>query len=154
MSTRQNIDAFLAAKRIAVVGVSRNPRDFSRALWTELRKRGYDLVPVNPNAAEIDGQKCYARVSEIERAVDAALLMTSGSVTDETLRDCVAAGVKRVWFYRASGKGALTPGAVQFCQQNGIEAVPGFCPFMFLPHASWFHGIHRFFVKLGGGYPT
>lgn len=154
MTIRQNIDEFLAAKRIAVVGVSRNPRDFSRALYTELRKRGYDLVPVNPNAPEIDGQKCYANLREVAPPVDGALLMTNGTVTDQALSDCAAAGVKRVWFHRATGKGALTPGALQFCQQNGIEVVPGFCPFMFLPDTPWFHRVHRFFVKLTGGYPS
>lgn len=153
MSVREAIAAFLGAKRLAFVGVSRNPRDFSRSLWAELRKRGYDLVPVNPNATEIDGEKCFARVRDIAPPVEGALLMTPASLTDEALRDCAAAGVERVWLYRAAGKGAVTPGALEFCEQNGIEVVPGFCPFMFLPDSGWFHGVHRFFVKLTGGYP-
>ena len=41
---------FLAQRRIALVGVSRNPRDLSRTLFRELRRRGYDVVPVNPDA--------------------------------------------------------------------------------------------------------
>ena len=39
---------FLAQRRIALVGVSRDPRDLSRTLFRELRRRGYDVVPVNP----------------------------------------------------------------------------------------------------------
>ena len=100
MTVRERIDAFLGAKRLAVVGVSRNPKDFSRSLYAELRKQGYELVPVNPNAGEIDGQTCFARVRDIAPPVEGALLMTAGSVTDEALRDCLAAGVKRVWLYR------------------------------------------------------
>ena len=56
MTERQLIDDFLAQKRIAVVGVSRNPRDFTRTMFNEFIRRGYDAVPVNPNAAEIDGR--------------------------------------------------------------------------------------------------
>ena len=40
--------AFLATRRFAVVGVSRNEKDFSRYLLRELLARGYDAVPVNP----------------------------------------------------------------------------------------------------------
>jgi len=42
---------FLAQRRIALVGVSRDPRDLSRALFRELRGRGYDVVPVHPQLA-------------------------------------------------------------------------------------------------------
>jgi predicted CoA-binding protein len=51
---RPAIDSFLKLKRIAFVGVSRKEADFSRALWKEFRERGYNLIPVNPNAGTID----------------------------------------------------------------------------------------------------
>jgi len=50
------IEDFLAQKRIAMIGISRNPRDFSAALFEEFRKRGYDVVPLNPNVPEVLGQ--------------------------------------------------------------------------------------------------
>jgi hypothetical protein len=153
-TVRERIDGFLAARRIAVLGLSRSRLRFSRLLYAELRRRGYDLVPVNPKAREIEGQKCFARIQDVTPPVDAALLMTSAEVTDGAVRDCAAAGVRRVWLYRAVGRGALTPAAVQFCEQNGIEVVPGFCPFMFLPGAGFLHGAHRFFLKLTGAYPA
>ena len=70
----ESIEDFLAQKRIAMIGVSRNPKDFSAALFDELRKHGYDMVPVNPKAAEVLGQTCFARVQDIQPPVDAALL--------------------------------------------------------------------------------
>ena len=48
MSSMQMIQDFLGQKRLAVVGVSRQPKDFSLALFREFRKRRYDAVPVNP----------------------------------------------------------------------------------------------------------
>jgi len=52
MTTLQDIQSFLDLKRLAVVGVSRNPTDFTRVLFREFRNRGYDAVPVNPAVRE------------------------------------------------------------------------------------------------------
>ena len=82
MSSMQMIQDFLGQKRLAVVGVSRQPKDFSLALFRELRKRGYDAVPVNPQAEQIDEQPCYARLQAVHPPVDGALLMTSPAATD------------------------------------------------------------------------
>src|SRR5579883_3317197 len=100
------IREFLAQPRLAVVGVSHNAKDFSRSLFRELRSRGYDAVPVNPAVPEVDGVACFARVQDIQPAVENALLMTSPAVSNIIVQDCAAAGVKRVWLYRARGKGA------------------------------------------------
>lgn len=149
----ETIEDFLSQKRIAMVGVSRNPKDFSAALFEELRKRGYDMVPVNPNATEVLGQTSFGRVQEIHPPVDAALLMTTAKVTDQVVSDCADAGIRRIWMYRAGGKGAVSEKAVAFCQERGIQVVPGQCPFMFLPGAAGVHKFHGFFRKITGRYP-
>ena len=148
----ETIEDFLAQKRIAMVGISRQPKDFSVMLLEELLRRGYDMVPVNPNTSEVLGRRCFARVQDIQPPVDAALLMTSSSVTDTVVRDCAEAGIRRVWMYRAGGRGAVSPTAIEFCRAHGIQVVPGECPFMFLP-AAGFHNVHGFLRKITGRYP-
>jgi predicted CoA-binding protein len=150
----QMIQDFLGQKRIAMVGISRQPQDFSLTLFRELRKRGYDAVPVNPQAKQIDGQPCFARLQDVHPSVDCALLMTSPSASDAVVRDCAEAGVKRVWMYRAGGAGAVSPEAVKYCEGHGIAVIPGECPFMFLPEGSWFHRVHGVLRKITGRYPT
>jgi predicted CoA-binding protein len=54
MAAKQAIDSFLSCRRIAVLGVSRNPRDFSRSVLRAFVERGYDAVPVNPNGGEAE----------------------------------------------------------------------------------------------------
>ena len=152
MTTRQAIDDFLAHKRLAVVGVSRNPKDFTRTLFGEFRRRGYDVVPVTPQAAELDGLPCFARIQDIAPPVEGALLLTSPAVTDQVVRDCAEASVHSVWMYRAVGEGAVSRGAIDFCQANGIQVVPGECPFMFFPN-NGFHAIHGFLHRIFGIYP-
>lgn len=154
MITMKAIQDFLGQKRLAVVGVSQRPRDFSRVLFQEFRNRGYDAVPVNPGAREIDGQPCFARLQQIDPPVDTVLLMTSPGVTNQVVRDCAAAGVKRVWMYRAGGKGAVSDEAVQFCASNGIAVIPGECPLMFLNGSGWFHRFHGLIKRITGAYPS
>ena len=148
----ETIEDFLAQKRIAMVGVSREAEDFSAMLFEELCRRGYDVVPVNPGVRELFGRTCFARVQDIQPAVDAALLMTSASVTEAVVADCVEAGIRRVWMYRAVGQGAVSEKAVEFCRERGIQVVPGECPYMFLP-SNGFHKIHGFVRWITGTYP-
>jgi len=67
MATLDQIQAFLAAKRLAIAGVSRNPNDFSRLLFREFLGRGYDAVPVHPGGGEIEGRPCFARLQDVAR---------------------------------------------------------------------------------------
>jgi predicted CoA-binding protein len=154
MSTLESINEFLGLTRIAIVGVSRNPKDFTRTLFQEFRRRGYDAVPVNPNLGEIDGLPCYASVASVPQPVEGVLLMTKPSVTGEVVLDCARAGVRRVWMYRASGAGAVDDAAVKFCEAEGMHVVAGECPFMFFPEAGFIHKAHGFCRKIFGGYPN
>ena len=57
---REAAAEFLANRRIAVTGVSRNPRDHgSNVVYRRLRERGYEVSAVNPNADEVEGDTCY-----------------------------------------------------------------------------------------------
>jgi len=154
MTGRERIEDFLGQKRFAIVGVSRRPKAFSRAVLREFRERGYDAVPVNPEAREMDGKPCFARLQEIQPPVGGALLMTPPALTDKVVRDCAEAGVKRVWMYRATGQGAVSADAVKFCEANGIAVIAGECPMMFLQGGAWFHRLHGWVKKIAGSYPT
>ena len=87
MTRMESIQGFLGQKRFAVVGVSRQPQDFSRLLFREFLNRGYDTVPVNPEAAELDGRVCFARLNDVQPPVDTVLLMTTPAVTDTVRMD-------------------------------------------------------------------
>jgi predicted CoA-binding protein len=138
---------FLREPRIALVGVSRDAKDFSRVVFRELAKRGIDVVPVNPAVAEVEGRACFPRLSDVEPPVRAALLMTPPAQTGHVLDDCVEAGVERVWFHRGAGSGSGDATALAFCERHGIEAVRDLCPFMALPNAGFAHALHGFFRR-------
>jgi predicted CoA-binding protein len=154
MASKQAVDSFLSSRRIAVLGVSRDPKDFSRAVFRAFVERGYDAVPVNPHGGEAEGRESARALAEVSPPVEAALLLTPPAGTLQAVRDCAAAGVRRVWMHRGGGAGAVTAEAVALCRETGIEVVDGECPFMFLPRTPWFHGVHRFFRRLGGRLPA
>jgi uncharacterized protein len=153
-TTRELIDDFLAQKRLALVGVSRDPRDFSRQMFRELTRRGYDMVPVNPNLVNVDGERCFDRVQDILLPVDGVLVMTPPAQSELVVRDCVEAGIRRVWLHRGVGPGAVSRAAVDYCRGRGLSVIEGCCPFMFLPGTPAFHRFHGFILKLTGRYPS
>lgn len=148
--------AFLAGKRLALVGVSRQSEDFSRGLFRELVRRGYDMVPVNPAMADqqVEGRRCYARPQDIQPAVDGAILMTPPAESEGAVRDCVQAGIRRVWLHRGVGPGSVSEAALKLCQDHGLEVVAGECPYMFLPDSGSVHRLHRLLRRPGAAGPT
>jgi predicted CoA-binding protein len=152
-TTIKQIDEFLALKRIAVVGVSRNPKEISNTLWQELRQRRYDAVPVNPAATEMDGKPCYASVRDIDPPVEGALIMTTAAAAEQVLEDCATAGIHHVWLYGGLGGGATSAATIAEAERLGLATVAGHCPYMFLPGTPVFHGFHGFAKKITGSYP-
>lgn len=151
--TRADIDDFLREKRLAIVGVSRKEHHFSRSMMREFLHRGYDVVPVNPNAAEIEGIRCSTSLASVNPQVDAALIMTPASGSAAAVADCVQGGVTRIWLYAAVTQGSVTSEAIQIGRASGATVIEGECPFMFLPNAGWFHGVHRFVRSITGALP-
>jgi predicted CoA-binding protein len=151
MDRPDTIVRFLACRRLALIGVSRDPKDFSRAVLRAFLDRGYDAIPVNPAADEIDGRRCYPSIEEVRPAVEAALLMTPPDRSAAAVDACLAAGVRRIWLHRGVGRGSVSANAVALCRASGVDVVPGACPFMYLPGTAVPHRVHGFFHRLRHG---
>lgn len=152
-TTIADVRDFLSLRRIALVGVSRDPKELSRMLFREMCDKGYEMVPVNPAVGELESRRCFARVQDIEPPVEGALVMTAAQKTEQVVRDCAEASIRRVWMHRGGGQGSVSREAVEFCHQQGMRLVEGYCPFMFLAHTQFVHRVHGFFSKLTGSYP-
>jgi predicted CoA-binding protein len=153
-TTIEDVEDFLDQKRIAFVGVSRNPKDFSRSLFRDLRRQGYTVIPVNRQMPDVEGSRCFPRVQDVTPPVDGALIMTPAAKSEHVVRDCAQAGVSRVWLHRGTGTGSVSAEALNLCQKLGIRAVAGYCPYMCLAQTPFFHRFHGFWMKLTGAYPA
>jgi predicted CoA-binding protein len=154
MTTIRDVEDFLALERIAMVGVSRDPKDFSRKLFTEMCGRGYDMVPVNRLATGIDGRESFQCLQAAKPTVEGVLIMTPAHETIRVVRDCAETGINRVWIYRAGGTGAVSEEALAFCREHDIRVVAGHCPFMFFRSTGFAHRAHGFFMKIARRYPA
>jgi predicted CoA-binding protein len=150
-ATRAQITDFLTHKRIAAIGVSRDSKSFTRSVATLFKSKGYEVVPVNLGATEIDGQPCFANIQDVQPPVDTVLVLTTPQASEQVVRDCATAGVKRVWLHGPANAKSANPAAVAFCREHGIDVIPGECPFMFL--GSWPHRIHGLVNQIIGTYP-
>ena len=149
MASKNAIDSFLACRRLAIIGVSRDPKDFSRSLFrpsrTRVRRRAGER-----NGGDIDGRPAVRRIADVEPPIEAALLMIPKQASAAVVRECAAAGVERVWLYRAAGDGAVSGEAVAAAREHGLELVEGACPFMFLPGTGVFHRLHGLLHRMSG----
>lgn len=155
-SLDRRVNDFLAQRRIAVAGVSRDTSGHAAAnlIYRRLKNDGHDVFAVNPNMQTFDGDRCYPDLRSIPGSVDGVVIITQPGTTDRIVRDCPGAGVRRVWMHQSVGKGtSVSPPAVDYCRQNGISVIAGACPMMYGPGADLGHTCMRWFLKITGGLP-
>jgi predicted CoA-binding protein len=146
------VSDFLAQKRIAVVGVSRSGSGTANGIYQRLKATGHEVVAVNPNADTVEGDPCFHRLQDIPQAVDAVMIVTTPDVTDQVVRDCHEAGIKRVWMHCSvmHGVRSTSDAAVQFCRDNGIAVIPTGCPMMFDGNVDVFHKFMHWWMRRSG----
>ena len=149
MNSKAVVDEFLSQRTLAVVGASRNPRKFGNAVLRELNAKGYKVFPVNPNAREVLGSKCYPTLKDLPERVGGIVVVVPPAETERVVREAKDAGISRVWMQQ----GAESDTAITFCRQNGMQEVHGECILMFAPEAAFFHRAHRFVKGFFGRLP-
>jgi predicted CoA-binding protein len=155
MKIDQAAAGFLAERRIAVTGVSRDsggPHG-SNVVYRRLRDRGYDVFAVNPNAAEVEGDPAFPDLASIPGGVDAVVIGTHPRHAGATMRECVELGIDKVWMHRSFGGGSVSAEATGFGRENGITVIDGGCPCMFAPAADGAHRAMRWMFTLTGNVP-
>ena len=123
---------FLAQKRIAVAGVSRNESEAAKGIYRTLRDKGYQVFAVNPHADTVENDPCYGNMQAIPGGVDGAILVTTPEQSTQVVQDCVAAGVPRVWMHNNTFMpSSVSDEGTAVCRENGIKVIAGGCPMMF-----------------------
>ncbi|QEC46927.1 CoA-binding protein [Baekduia soli] len=146
--------AFLAHRRIAVTGVSRQPKGHgANVVYQRLRQRGYEVFAVNPNAEEVEGDPCFGDLRAIPGGVEAVVIGTRPEVAEATMRECAELGIGHVWMHRGPGSGSVSPAAAAAGRERGIAVIDGGCPCMFGPTSDPGHQAMRAVLTLTGNVP-
>jgi hypothetical protein len=148
MALFKQIEDFLAATPIAMVGVSRNPKKFGQMAFKELKDKGLDLIPVNPAAEEILGVKVYQNINALPPEVKGVIIMTKKDQTAAIVKEAKAKGLKNIWIQQmADSKDALRE-----LEGSDINYITGECILMhYKPHS--FHKFHKALKKFFGRFP-
>jgi predicted CoA-binding protein len=148
-----SVAAFLEGRRIAVAGVSRNSAQPANAIFRRLKTSGYDVFPINPNATEVEGVRCYRDVGSVPEPLDGVVIATPPHASIEIVRQCSDSGVHRVWFHRSVGEGSVSAEAVRACEDQGIACIVGGCPLMFCEPIDIGHRCMRWWFQRQGRVP-
>ena len=152
-SMPSTVAEFLAGKRFAVTGVSRQPKEFANAIYRRLLSSGFEVLPVNPNAAEVEGVRCYPDLASIPGAIDGVVIATHPRTALDIVHQCGDKGIQRVWFHRSFGAGSVSKEAVEACEARGIQCIVGGCPLMYCEPVDTGHRCIRSLLRLFGRVP-
>ena len=117
------IKAALGSRRIAVVGLSANPSRPSHSVSRAMQASGYTIIPVNPRAAEILGEPCYARLADIPGPVDIVNVFRKPSAIASIVDDAISIKASFVWLQQ----GVIDETAAQTAHAAGIGVIMDRC---------------------------
>ena len=90
-------DLLDSAKTIAVVGLSSKPHRASFGVAEHLQSAGYRVIPVNPNEAEVLGEKVYTRLEDVPEKIDIVDIFRRSEYVPEAVEAAVRIGARAVW---------------------------------------------------------
>ena len=149
MVTKKKIEKFLEPKKLAIVGVSRNPKKFGYLVFRDLKASGYEVYPVNPNADKINGDSCYKSVKDLPADINSILILTPKKETDNVLREAINKGIMNIWVQQMSE----TKNTIKIAEEYQKEIIHRKCIFMFAEPVKGVHKFHRLILKLCGMLP-
>ena len=148
MTTLKQINDFIDSQPIAMVGVSSNPKKFGYAAFKELKEKGMKIIPVNPEADQILGEKCFQNVGKLPADVKSILIMTKKDKTATVVREAKEKGIKQIWIQQSSD----SKEALDELKGSDISYITGQCILMhYKPHS--IHKFHGSIKKFFGSFP-
>jgi uncharacterized protein len=148
MTSLKQIEDFIAAEPVAMVGVSRDPRKFGQQAFKELREKGLNVIPVNPSTGEILGVKAYPSVNALPPEVRSIIIMTKKDQTPGIVRDAKLKGINNIWIQQM----ADSREALKELEGTDINYITGECILMhYKPHS--IHKFHKALKKFFGRFP-
>ncbi|HEU0296420.1 MAG TPA: CoA-binding protein [Anaerolineales bacterium] len=122
-SDKEMKDILLSAKTIASVGLSSNQEKESYWIVSYLKEQGYRIIPVNPTATEILGEKAYPDLSSIPEQVDVVQVFRKPEDVPPVVDEAIKIGAKVVWMQ----EGISHQEAAQKARDAGLQVVMDAC---------------------------
>ena len=116
-------DIFLSTKTIASVGLSSNTEKESYGIASYLKEQGYHVIPVNPTATEILGEKAYPNLESVPEKIDVVQVFRRPEDVPPVVDDAIKVGAKVVWMQ----EGIVNEEAARKAREAGLQVVMDAC---------------------------
>ncbi len=116
-------EILLSAKTIACVGVSSSEEKVSNEIYRYLRDQGYHMIPVNPTAAEILGEKSYPDLDSVPEKVEVVQVFRRPEDVPPVVEAAIRIGAKVVWMQ----EGIVNEAAAAKAEAAGLKVVMDHC---------------------------
>lgn len=110
-------------KTIAVVGLSSNPMRASNGVASFMQKKGYKIVPVNPNESMVLGEKAFMNLSAVEEKIDLVDVFRRSEEAGAVVDEAIKIGAKAVWLQ----EGVIDNAAAERAEKAGLLVVMDRC---------------------------
>ncbi|MCX6250064.1 MAG: CoA-binding protein [Bacteroidetes bacterium] len=148
-TSRKTIESFLEPRKMAIAGVSRDPKKFGNVAFTGLKEKGFDLYPIHPSASGINGTICYKDITSLSPGIKNLLILTSRRNTFGIVKEAVDSGITSIWIQQMSE----TKEAIDYANSKGVNLVTGQCILMWTDPVKGFHKFHKNVKKFFGALP-
>ncbi len=112
-----------AARTIAVVGLSAKRSRPSHGVAEYLQRVGYRIIPVNPNIAEVLGEKSYASLDAVSEPVDIVDIFRRPEHVPAIVEAAIRKGAKTIWMQ----EGVVHEDAARRAESAGLAVVMDRC---------------------------
>lgn len=119
VTTKAQIDSFLAAKMFGVAGASRDREKYGNKVLRAYQQNKLKVIPVHPKELEIEGMSCVASVAALPDEVQSLSIITPPPVTEKIVEAAAQRGIKNIWMQ----PGAESPAAIAAAQQHGMNVI-------------------------------
>jgi predicted CoA-binding protein len=123
-------------------------KGFPTLSYSELRKQGRKVYPVDPSASEIEGDRAYPDLASLPEKVEAVVLEVQPDETRAWVSRAADAGIRHVWIHM----GRDTPEALALAEERRLEVLTGTCAVMYVKPGFSFHSLHKWANQLSGRY--
>ncbi len=149
-TSRKSIEQFLEGRKLAIAGVSRDPKKFGHVVYLDLKKKGFEIYPVNPETDTIEGQPCFQSVSSLPADVKHLLVITPKNNTLDVLKEAIGKDIDNIWIQQMSD----TREALDYLKDKQVRLVSKQCILMWTEPVSGFHKFHKTLKKIFGALPN
>ena len=124
INEQEIIDAVLAMKTWAVVGLGNNPERAAFGVAKLLQDKGHRIIPVYPRAEIVHGESGYKTLAEIPESIDVVDCFVNSSLVGKVVDEAIAIGAKAVWLQLD----VIDHEAMERAQKAGLLTIMDRCP--------------------------